>query len=168
MHIANPKLSGGLSIRPSNPGDTPFLETLYHSTRDDLRLADADDDYIEEIIAMQFRAQSSGYGEQFPNAMYFVVEHLGERIGKLTLDFGTVEVRVVDLALVREARGKGIGAQVIQAVQQTAQQIMAPVTLSVAVNNVQAQQLYQRMGFQLQESTPVTHHLVWFPSRPTV
>ena len=70
----------GLSIRPSTPADRGFIENLFRTTRDDLRLIDAEPDFIETLIEQQFNAQTTGYGDQFPNAMYFIIEKQGQPI----------------------------------------------------------------------------------------
>lgn len=62
-------------------------------------------DYIESIVEMQFKAQTQGYGDQFPNAMYFIIEKHHEPIGKAIIDFGHNEVRLIDIAFIPQARG---------------------------------------------------------------
>jgi len=158
-----PDLPHGLGLRPATPADQPFVQTLYASTRDDLRLIDGEQEFVESIIEMQFRAQSMGYGDQHPNAMYFVVEKLGEPIGRVTLDFGPNAVHVVDIAFIRQARGKGYGKAVLQVIQVTAGKLRAPVVLSVAKDNLIARRLYQQLGFQLEETGALYDHLIWYP-----
>lgn len=156
-------LPGGLSLRPMREADNAFFEALYRSTRDDLRLLDAEEDFIEEFIDFQRRAQVEGYGGQFPNAMYFVAEHHGERIGRIVLDFGQEEVRVVDIALIPAARGKGFGGQILQVIQVIAGKVRAPVTLGVRFDNLRAKQLYASLGFVVEEAGIPFERLVWRP-----
>ena len=75
--------SNELGMRPARPSDSGFIESLYRSTREDLRLVDAEDDFIEALITMQQQAQTVGYGNLFPNAMTFIVEKQGEPIGRV-------------------------------------------------------------------------------------
>lgn len=157
-------LPDGLSLRPSRTSDESFLAELYTSTRDDLLMAIDDEEFATGLIGMQQHAQIEGYGDMFPNAMYFIVEKLGERIGRLVLDFGSNEVRIVDLALIRGARGKGLGSQVIQSVKAVAEKVMAPVTLSVNMANPLARQLYVRLGFQTLEVQPPVEQMIWYPN----
>jgi ribosomal protein S18 acetylase RimI-like enzyme len=161
-------LPAGLSLRPSRPSDQPFLDSLYRTTREDLRLIDAEDDFIEELIDMQQRAQTNGCGDMFPNAMYFIVEYHGERIGRLVLDFGHVEARVVDISLIPAARGKGLRLQVLRAVQAVAAQAMTPVTLISRCDNLQAKQCYLQMGFAVEEAQPPFERLIWYPPAPSI
>lgn len=156
-------LPGGLSMRPMRESDNAFFETLYRSTRDDLRLLDAEEDFIEEFIGFQRRAQVEGYGGQYPNAMYFVAEHHGDRIGRIVLDFGQEEVRVVDIALIPAARGKGFGGQILQVVQLIAGKLKASVSLSVRFDNLAAKQLYLGLGFVVEEAGVPFERMVWRP-----
>ncbi|MBZ0091998.1 MAG: GNAT family N-acetyltransferase [Sulfuricellaceae bacterium] len=144
--------------------DNAFIESLYRSTRDDLRMLDAEEDFIEEFIDLQRRAQTEGYGDMFPNAMYFVVEYHGERIGRVVLDFGQNEIRVMDIALIPAARGKGYGGQVLQAVQAVAGKVMTPVSLTVRFDHPRAKQLYARLGFAVEEAQIPFERMIWYPS----
>lgn len=163
MFNANNHLPSGLSIRPARTSDKVFLENLYRATREDLRMLDADDDFIESLIEMQFRAQREGYGEQHPDAMYFIIESHGESVGRLTLAMGGSEVRIVDIAFIPAARGKGLGKGVLQALQLTAQKIPAPLSLAVLRTNVAAIQLYVNLGFQAEQQTDTHLLMVWHP-----
>lgn len=154
---------GGLNLRPMSAADKAFIESLYRSTRDDLRMLDAENDFIEDLIGLQQYAQTQGYGEMFPNAMYFIAEYHGERIGRVVLDFGQNEIRVVDIALVPAARGKGYGGQLLQVVQLAATKVMAPVTLSVRFDHAIAKQLYARLGFVVEEVQMPFERMVWYP-----
>lgn len=166
MLTGSMKFQGGLSLRPMATSDKVFVESLYRSTRDDLRLIDAEDDFIEGLIEMQQYAQTRGYGDMFPNAMYFVAEHHKERIGRVVLDFGQNEIRVVDIALIPAARGKGYGSQVLQAVQMAAAKVMAPVALSVRADHIPAKQLYARLGFVVEEAQMPFERMTWYPPAP--
>lgn len=158
------KFQDGLSLRPMATSDKAFIESLYRSTRDDLRLIDAEDDFIEGLIEMQQYAQTQGYGDMFPNAMYFVAEYHSERIGRVVLDFGQNEIRVIDIALIPAARGKGYGGQILQAVQLTAAKVMAPVALTVRADHMLAKRLYSRLGFTVEEAQIPYERMIWYPS----
>ncbi|GLQ30243.1 GNAT family N-acetyltransferase [Litoribrevibacter albus] len=163
MAIEGLNLSKGLGIRPSTPSDKPFLEKLHNSTRDDLKMIDGEKDFVESFIQMQYQVQTEGYGDKFPNAMYFIVEKLQEPIGKVTIDFGQNEIRLVDIAFIPLARGKGYGEAVLSCLQQAAAQAGAPLTLSVFSGNVFAKNLYLKMGFVVEQVTPPYEFLVWYP-----
>ena len=160
---AGVRLPGGLSLRPARDGDAGFLASLYGSTRDDLRIL-PDRDQAESLIELQFQAQTSSYGNDFPDAMHFIVELHDDNIGRLILDFSRGTVHVVDISFIRQARGHGYGQILIQAVQAVAQQINAPVSLSVASDRADLALFYAQFGFQLDgQSAPAHARMVWYP-----
>lgn len=161
--MQNLQLPNGLYMRPAKTSDKPFLEKLHESVRQDLLNIDADKEEIDTIIEMQFRAQSLSYGNSFPNAMYFIIEKHHERVGKLTLDFGSNEIRILDIALLPQARGLGFGKGILQSVQHCAAQAVTPVTLSVEQMNLGAKQLYLSLGFIIESVDPPYEFLVWYP-----
>lgn len=163
MKTTSSALSAGLSIRPVRDSDAPFVASLYRSTRDDLRLVDAEDDFIEELIEMQFRAQTQGYGGQYPNAMYLLIELHGQPIGRAAVDFGHNEVRVVDIAFTPATRGKGYGAGVIRSLQLAAGKNRVPLTLTALLGNARALQFYAGMGFRMEQQTATHALLAWYP-----
>lgn len=153
----------GLHIRPSTPADKPFIEQLHRESREDLQLIDGDKDYVESILEMQLRAQTLGYGEQFPNAMYFIIEKHHEKIGKASIDFGHNEVHLIDIAFLKAARGHGFGKAIIQSFQQCAAQSGTPMSLAVLESNVAAKNLYISLGFQVEEVQLPHQYLRWYP-----
>ena len=156
-------LAKGLSIRPARPGDKVFLEKLYRESRDDLRMAGADRDYVEAVLDMQLLAQSTGYGGQFPNALYFIIEKTGDRVGKLTLDWGGREARVVDLGFVRKARGRGFAEIVLTALLASCGQAKCPLAVTCLGNRPALRRFLLANGFMVAESMEAAELLVWYP-----
>lgn len=156
-------LPDGLYMRPAGDSDKLFIESLYKKNREDLRMIDAEKDFIEELIDTQYHAQTVGYGDKFPNAMYFIIEKHNERVGRVVVDFGPNEIRLVDIALLPAAQGKGFGKGVIQALQSAARQVMTPLTLSVSKTNLAAIGLYAQLGFKVAESSDSYDFLIWYP-----
>jgi ribosomal protein S18 acetylase RimI-like enzyme len=161
------KLPLGLSIRPATPADNGFIEALYRSTRQDLQLIDGEQGFIDTVIDQQFNAQTNGYGEAFPNAMYFIIEKHDQPVGRVMLDFGTEEIRVVNIAFIPEARGKGFGEGVIKSLQYAAGKNCVPLSLSVHSDNLAAKRLYAKLGFQTEQVTPLYERLIWYPKLNT-
>ncbi|MBB1300738.1 GNAT family N-acetyltransferase [Pseudoalteromonas sp. SR41-8] len=153
----------GLNIRPSNANDKPFLEKLHSLMRQDLQLIDGEKDFVESIVEMQFKAQTQGYGDKFPNAMYFIIEKHHEAIGKATIDFGPNEIRIVDIGFLPSARGHGFGSAIIQSFQSAALQSGAPLTLTVEQHNFAAKRLYQKLGFKIESIKAPYELLIWYP-----
>jgi ribosomal protein S18 acetylase RimI-like enzyme len=164
--FARADLPNGISLRPTRSGDRTFESELHAARRDDLWLADASPDYIHSVIEMQERAQTQGYGQQRPNALYYVIERTGTACGRLVIDFDAHGLRIVDLALLPAARGKGIADTVLAALQRVAAAIPSAITLSVQVHNTAAFNLYIRLGFVPAEHGyhPAYLEMIWRPA----
>ncbi|AMB86737.1 acetyltransferase [Pseudomonas agarici] len=161
--MLNSSSAAGLSMRPSRATDGPFLRSLYQSARPELQWIDAEPELIEQVIAQQFQVQEQGVGDHYPDAMHYVVEKLDTPIGVLSADFGPNEIRVLYLAFIPAARGKGFGRIVLQGVQKAAEQVRCPVATVVWASNPQARQHYLALGFRVEESSPAAERLVWYP-----
>jgi ribosomal protein S18 acetylase RimI-like enzyme len=163
MKMTENLAADGLVVRPSRAADGPFLQSLYQSARPDLQWIDGEQEQVQQIVAQQFQVQEQGMGENHPNAMHYVVEKLGTAIGALSTDFGPNEIRVLYIAFIPQARGKGYGRTVLQGVQRAAQQVRCPVTTVVWANNPHARQHYLALGFAVEERNPAAERLVWYP-----
>lgn len=155
-------LPGGLFLRPTRDSDAAFLASLYHSTRDDLRLL-GNRDLTEALIDMQYQAQANGYGEAFPDALHFIIGLQQDAIGRLIIDFSRGTVHIVNIALIAAARGKGYAGTIIQAMQMAAEKIHTAVTLSVHHDNPAAMHLYRQLGFLPVEQHESHSLLRWQP-----
>jgi ribosomal protein S18 acetylase RimI-like enzyme len=140
-------LAGALELRPVDPGDEEFLYRVYASTRtDELAAAPWDDDAKEAFLRMQFSAQNRWYHGQMSDASYQVVLVDGERAGRLYVDRRNDEIRIVDVALLAEYRGRGIGTALMRELLAEGEATAKRVTIHVERFNP-ALHFYERLGF---------------------
>lgn len=161
-------LPGGIRLRMTRPSDRPIERRIHDANRQDLYLIDREADFVQSILDLQFRARDQGYGEQFPDAQYYMIEKSGDVVGRLVVDFGHNEVRIIDIALLPACHNQGIGTQVITALQNVAGKIAASLALSVRQDNLAGISLYQKLGFIPDPDTiPGAMYLlmVWKPGR---
>lgn len=159
------KLPNGLNLRLATPGDTTFMADLYRTTRQDLQHINQDQESINAFINMQFNAQQKSYSQQFPNAIYWVIELHEKPIGKVTLDFSPDVVHLIDFALLPNMQNKGYGQAMIKSLQVAAQKVAAPLLISAAKDNQRAIKLYSQLGFTFEDSSPspLYQRMVWQP-----
>jgi GNAT superfamily N-acetyltransferase len=137
----------GVVLRPETPDDEPFARRLFRSTREDLTgIPGLDHEQREALVEFQFRAQRAGYDCTFPDAARDLVVLDGTEIGRLYVNRSAGIHRLVDIALLPERRGHGIGRQLILGLQERAAREHAVVRLHVRSDNP-ARALYRRMGF---------------------
>jgi ribosomal protein S18 acetylase RimI-like enzyme len=118
----------------------------------------------QAFLHSQFELQHAHYRKHYRHAEFLVIERAGQPIGRLYLHPDAHEIRIMDIALLPEQRGQGIGTQLLNALLAHAQAQGAPVTLHVEPLNP-AQRLYRRLGFRLLEDRGVYHFLGWRPDQ---
>lgn len=141
-------LPPAVRLRPITDADLPFLELVYGSTRtEELAQTDWDDAQKAAFIAFQFRAQHQHYQAHYSGAEYYVIEHQGRAAGRLYLHWRGGELRIVDIALLPEARGQGTGSALLAALMTAAAAAGKAVSIHVERMNP-AMRLYLRLGFR--------------------
>lgn len=148
-----------VSLRRARPDDEPFLVALYDSTRDDLGPVPPGE-WRTQFVLWQYQTRQRAYVEAYPTLEDWIIEQDGRAIGRLTRARTERELRVVDIALVPEARGRGIGTRLLREVQQEAARDGLPVGLS-AIADSREEALYVRLGFSRTELTGAYARLTW-------
>ncbi|HSI61748.1 MAG TPA: N-acetyltransferase [Candidatus Saccharimonadia bacterium] len=139
----------GVTFREVTPQDEDFLCRLYASTREEeLSVTGWPRELKAEFLRQQFQAQSAHYDLHYRSAGadFRVILLHGVPQGRLYIYQSEKEIRLVDIALMPETRGKGVGTAVLHHVLATAAQACLPVTIHVEKNNP-AMNLYKRLGF---------------------
>lgn len=141
-------MSYPLTFRSISDADMTFLSTLYASTRaDEMRQVPWTDEEKKNFLQMQFNAQHVHYQEHYPDARFEIIMMDGVAIGRLYQEEWPSQIRIIDIALLPEFRGKGIGRQLMQQVIDEGNRIGKAVSIHVEHNNP-AMRLYKRLGFQ--------------------
>lgn len=158
---ALPGLLHPLHARAPHDGDADFLARLYASTRMDLHSATADPAFVAALIAMQQRFQAAGYRQAFPDAQYLLLERDGAPCGRIVVDAGADALRLVDIALLPELRGQGVGSRILRALQDCAVGDALPMTLAVHHTNAHARRLYLALGFRPLSRNALSEQMMW-------
>jgi ribosomal protein S18 acetylase RimI-like enzyme len=134
-------------LRPSQPGDRDFLFRLYAGTRmDEIRAFGWDAVQQEAFLRMQFNAQQQWYQTTYSTAENQIIEKDREPIGRMIVQREAGTWRLLDISLLPEHRGQGIGGELIRALIHDCGAAGAVLQLQV-VNTNPAQRLYTRLGF---------------------
>ena len=138
----------GTELRPATDDDRAFLLAVYASTRaEELAVVPWTDEQKAAFILMQFEAQDASYRQSYPEADFSVIRRDGVDVGRLYVARLDTEVLLVDIALLPEYRGRGIGTQLIGDLLASADKDALPVTLHVKPGSP-AKRLYRRLGFE--------------------
>lgn len=140
-------MTGEPALRPAEPGDADVLFRIYASTRsEELAVVPWDAATKEAFLRMQFAAQDSYYRATYPSASYDLICHDEAVLGRLYVVRGEKAWLVIDLALLPEHRGKGVGTRLLNEVLAQAGAAGKPVQMHVERSNP-SRRLYDRLGF---------------------
>ena len=134
--------------RPVVGDDRPFLLDLYAASRaDELSAVGWRPEALRAFLDQQYRAREAGWAVSAPAADDRILVRDGCPIGRLVVDRRADGIRVVDIAVVPEEQGRGIGAALLGDVLAQADAAGLPVTLHVLATS-RASLLYERLGFR--------------------
>jgi GNAT superfamily N-acetyltransferase len=143
MNLADSALSER-SLLPDD-GDFPFL--VYAASRAEEMISWGwPPAQQESFLRMQFRARAQSYAAAYPDAVHSVLLCDGVSAGTAIVWRSDAEFRLVDIALLPEFRGRGLGTLWISRLIHEARAAAVPVRLHVFRGNP-AELLYQRLGF---------------------
>lgn len=150
-----------IAFRPETDQDREFLFRLYAGTREEeMKLVDWTDEQKEAFLRQQFEAQTAHYRKNYLGAEYWIILRSGAPIGRLYLHQSPGDLRIMDIALVPNHRGSGIGGGLLRDIQQKAAAAGSAVSIHVEQFNP-ALRLYERLGFRRIGEHGVYYLLEW-------
>ncbi len=145
----------GVTYRPMDDGDLPFVAELYASTRrEEVAQAGWPPELQEAFLRQQHEAQHSHYSLHHGDAEWLIIERGGAPIGRLYLRDDPERFHIVDISLLPESRGQGLGGAILRDVLDHAKGAGKGVSIRVEKFNP-ARRLYDRLGFRAIEDQGV-------------
>lgn len=142
------RIDKGIKLRQLTEDDHSFLLELFKSTREqELASVPWSDEQKSLFVQQQHHAQHSHYMNHYDNAMFHIIEERGKPIGRLYVDRGSDDIRIIDISLLPHVRNRGIGSYYLNELFVESSESGLPVTIHVEKNNP-ARSLYERMGFK--------------------
>lgn len=143
--------------------DLPFVAALYASTRmEELAATGWPDAARDALLDQQHRAQHHHYRLWHPDAEWLIVEREGVPIGRLYVSETGPEILLIDISLLPESRGAGIGGAIMADLLDHARALAKPVVLHVGPFNP-ARRLYSRLGFAPAGTQGASERMEWRP-----
>ena len=147
-----------VQLRAETPDDEEFLRRLITQT---ITLELGADRWPEpmrtQLLTIQYQNRRMGPRAGFPEGESYVLHSNDVAAGWIFFVRTQTEIHIVEIMVLPEFRGQGIGAEVIR-------QVMAlaggkPVRLTVNVLNEGAIRLYERLGFRRVGGNEVQHEM---------
>jgi ribosomal protein S18 acetylase RimI-like enzyme len=150
-----------ITVKTARPDDEAALFELFCSVRtEELDMQGWDASLSTQILRLQFDAQRRGYRQRF-TAEEQLIRSGDSAIGWVVVDRSGPVLRCLDIALVSKARGRGIGTDVLRALQAEAASSGWPLVVTVLRTNVRAVRFYTRLGFRTGSRTDAHLSMEW-------
>ncbi|MDN5000405.1 GNAT family N-acetyltransferase [Bradyrhizobium sp. WYCCWR 12677] len=151
----------GLTFRRVTDADLPLLARIYASTRiDELAPVPWSDAEKAAFLDMQFRAQHVHYQQNHPDADWLIIMRSAADIGRLYLERLPDRHCIIDIALLPDHRGRGLGEALLRDLLDEAASAGRDVEIHVEKQNP-AMALYRRLGFSTQQDKGVYDLMRW-------
>jgi GNAT superfamily N-acetyltransferase len=140
--------AAGLSLHLVEDEDFPFLRRLHRLIRwEELTPLQWPDAARIAFLDQQFSFQHRHYIDAFAGAEFYLIQHEAEPIGRLYLDRMSSALRLIEISVLPQWQGRGVGAALLTGVQHEARTVgVGSVDLNVLATSP-ARRLYARLGF---------------------
>lgn len=118
-------------------------------------------------MIQQYHNQVQYHRTRYPGSAFDLILADGVPCGRLSIYRSNDEIRVVEIALMPQYRGCGIGAHLLALLQEEGRQTGRRVGLDVEETSA-AQRFCRRLGFTLAEKKDPYLYLVWKPQKAAV
>ncbi len=153
--------AAGLTFRALTDADLPFLARVYASTRmDELSVVAWSEAEKLAFLRQQFDAQHAHWQTHYHDTDWLVMLRDGEGAGRLYIARWAREHRIVDIALLPEHRGHGLGTALLRDLLDEAARAGKPLSIHVEKMNP-AVALYRRLGFVKEADEGVYDLMRW-------
>jgi len=155
--------SRSVALRASSEGDGEFFYSVYASTRtEELAQVPWSTEEKERFLRQQFHAQNHAYRNNYPGAEFLIIVVDGTDAGRLCVHRRPDEIRIMDIALLPDFRGRGIGTGLLKQILHEGEMSSRDVTIHVEVFNP-AMRLYERLGFSKAAENGAYYLMEWRP-----
>lgn len=111
----------------------------------------------DQILELQYRAQSHHYGQAHPDAIDELIVDGDEVVGRMLWSEHPATVRLIDLAVTPTRQGQGLGGAALDDLIRRSGS--RRIELTVLVENAGARRLYERLGFVADEAAGAHLHM---------
>jgi ribosomal protein S18 acetylase RimI-like enzyme len=153
-----------VTLRPVEAGDEHFLLRVYAGTREE-ELAPVPWSAEEKaaFVAQQFAAQTTHYAGHYTGMSGDVILLGGVPAGRLLVARWAEEIRIVDISILPEFRGRGAGGVLLRKLMAEAAAAGKRVSIHVERTN-RALGLYEGLGFRPEGEHGVYLRMEWAPA----
>jgi ribosomal protein S18 acetylase RimI-like enzyme len=136
-----------ITFRPAGPDDEAFLLKVYGSTRaEEMAAVPWSEAQREAFLRMQLNAQHHHYRQLYPEGDYLIILDDDRAVGRLYVARLKEQIRIMDLTILPEDRGRGLGTSILRDLMAEALSAEKPLRIYVESFNPSLR-LFERLGF---------------------
>ena len=145
-------------LRPESSSDEDFIRRLILETvAEELGASAWPEPMRSHLLGVQYTARRQAHRRSFRESANCVIQAHGVDAGWAVVNTMPHEIRLVEIMVLPEMRGNGIGTATIRQILSVAANAGKPVRLNVNVTNHGAIRLYERLGFRKTEWNDVQY-----------
>jgi GNAT superfamily N-acetyltransferase len=151
-----------VTLRPvDNASDEAFLLSVYGSSRaEEMARVPWSEEQKQAFVKMQFTAQRDHYALVYPEAKHDIIYAAEKPVGRIYVDRNAERVHVLDVTVLPEHRGQGVGTALLRRLMDEAGASGIPVTIYVELFNPSLQ-LFEGLGFQREKEEGYQFLMKW-------
>lgn len=159
LHLAD---GGNVVLRPVTTDDNDFLLAVYANSREEeLAQVNWAEGQKESFVRWQFEMQRREYDARYPDARYSVILVDGQSAGRIWIGSDSEQIRLLDIALLKEFQNRGVGTLLLQSLIEEAKRSKKVLRHMVFTLNSDAHRFYERLGFVVIEDLGGYKHMEW-------
>lgn len=148
-----------ITLRPIEEKDVPISAMVYADSRaEEMAPSGWPQDEIDKFLAQQFEFQHKQYKEHYIGADFDLIAVDGQDVGRLYVHRTKKEIRIMDIAVLRPWRKKGIGGYLLKQIIAESEEKQLLLSLHVEHNNP-IMPYYERLGFVKGELRGVYYYM---------
>jgi len=152
-------------LRASDPADDAFLYDVFATTWESEVAALPNQNLARHVLRIQHIAQERRFASRYPGHQRLIVTtEDGRRAGRLYLLRTGSVMHVVDLTVLPELRGAGLGTHVLRQLMALAAAEDLPIAAQVSRSNTRVTDACARLGFELVDVDDLDNFLRWHPA----
>jgi len=150
-----------ITFRPVGPDDDAFLLKVYGSSRaEELAAVPWTDAQREAFLQMQLNAQHHHYRQLYPQCDFLIILDGESEIGRLYAARLKDQLRIIDITILPEERGRGLGTSILRDLMTEAAAMGKPLRIYVESFNPSLR-LFERLGFSKIEEEGIHLLMEW-------
>lgn len=159
------KISDSIALRDCGRDEDQLWKLIFFdSVRSHFDILNLPEEDLNRLLSGQYAAQTADYRSNYPKASNQIIVFDGADAGRVIWSTENGDLHLIDIVVLTEYRGKGIGGAVLNWFFEKSRNGQMPVRFCVEKGN-RAMRLYERLGFRTVEDLNSHFQMEWRPEK---